>query len=667
MFTASRRALTASVLVLALAGIAHADIVYLTNGQKVEGEVTDLGDKIRVRKTSGITVVYPKSRVRRIVRQASAAQEYRTRREKVELDDAKGLFELARWCAKGGLVTEAEAAFRDALAIASPVYRKAKLEFAVLLDKQGRLKEALALYRQLGDEATAQARSARSRLDRQRTIVFREAEERIAKRQYREAVGSLERAFTLTPASGDSSGNTITEAQVLARLSEARRLFADTFASSRLTIEPCLTCKAAGAVTCETCKGKGQVLREVITVSPTGGVRRTKKWERCNGCRGGKKVRCGSCRGVSADLDGLEGNLRNSLRLLSDRAFSSITSSVDTGIKRMNTWVLKNPLVVQAGDPPYASSRAMRDAVGSVPLTREARATLKGPWKGANAETRANFLACYGLELARLVAMFPQSALKPDRRRPPVPLEEAVQRNASLISAFPGKHSGGAFRVAGVWKGAPDMEEAGKGALSMPVAIETEGPHSLRPFLWLQAAKAVHAGLGKELGLREVTARSNGYPYDDLAKAAGVRKAGDRVELLGRFYYDDKPIPDWRFEVWGVSVRLDEETEKAVKLLSQRVTFRFRDTPIDAGLGMISDLTGVPIDADVPEGLALKVSARAKGLPLGHALGQLLKALELHWTLADGRVKVTSKISARERERVASILKLLPPAEASKK
>jgi hypothetical protein len=48
-------------------------------------------------------------------------------------------------------------------------------------------------------------------------------------------------------------------------------------------------------------------------------------------------------------------------------------------------------------------------------------------------------------------------------------------------------------------------------------------------------------------------------------------------------------------------------------------------------------------------------------------LGQLLKAQELHWTLADGRVKVTSKISARERERVASILKLLPPAEASKK
>ena len=670
MLTVSRKALIACVLVLALAAAAYADIVYLTNGQKIEGEVTDLGDKIRVRKTSGITVVYPKSRVLKIVRRASAAKEYRNRKESVEVDDAEGLFELARWCAKGGLATEAEAAFRDALAIASPVYRKAKLEFAALLDKQGRVKEALALYTQLGKDAAGQARAAHAKLDRQCTAVFIEAEERLAKRRFRDAVGSLERAFTLTPASGGTGESTITEAQVLAKLSQARKRLADTFASSRLTIKPCLTCKASGAVTCGTCKGRGQVQREVITMTPRGGVRRSMRWERCDGCRGGKQVRCGSCRGVSADLEGLEGNLRNSLRLLSDRAFTSINSSVDTGIQRMNTWVLKNPLIIEKGVPPYASSRAMRDAIKSLPPSRKDRAELKGPWKGANAETRANFLACYGLELAKLVAMMPQSALTPDRKRPPVPIEEAVPGNASLISAFPEKHSGGAFRVAGIWKrapDAPDAEEEGEGALVLPITIETKGPHSLRPFLWLPGAKAVHAALGKELGLREVTARATGYPYDELAKATGLRKAGDRVELLGRFYYDDKPVPDWRFEVWGVSLRLDEETEEAVKLLSQRVTFRFRDTPLDAGLGMISDLTGVPIDADVPEGLALKVSARAKGMPLGHALGELLKSQELHWTLAEGRVKVTPKASARDRERIASILKLLPAPEAPKK
>ncbi|MHC4252060.1 MAG: hypothetical protein ACYS9X_23320, partial [Planctomycetota bacterium] len=556
MLKAPRTALVACALVLALAGWARADIVYLTNGQKIEGEVTDLGDSIRVRKTSGITVVYPKSKVLKIVRQASAAEEYRKRREAVESDDAKGLLGLARWCAKGGLVTEADAAFREVLGIASPVYREAKREFAALLAKQGRLKEALALYEQLGADAKGQARSTRGRLERQRTIVFREAEERLGRREYRDAVASLERAFALTPPSGDSGKSTLTEAEVLARLSQARKLLADTFASSRLTIEPCTTCEAGGAVPCGTCKGKGQVQREFVTMSPRGGVRRIMKWVRCDRCRGGKKVRCGSCRGVSADVEDLEGNLRNSLRLLSDRAFASMASSVSSGVQRMNAWVLKNPILITDGSPPYAKSREMRDAIKSVPPSRQELAALKGPWKGADAQTRANFLVCYGLELAKLVASVPQSALKPDRKRPPVPLEEAVVGNASLVSAFPEKHSGGAFRVAGIWKGAP---EAPEGSLFLPVEIETDGPHSLRPFLWRPEAKAVHENLGVALGLKEMSARASGYPYAELAKATGLRSEGDRVELTGRFYYDDKPVPDWRFEVWAVSLRPDEE------------------------------------------------------------------------------------------------------------
>jgi len=657
----SRAVVVVCVSILALAGDSGGDDVYLTNGQKVAGEVTDLGDKIRVRKTSGITVVYPKSKVLRIVRRASAAEEYRKRKGAVEADDAKGLLELARWCAKGGLATEAEAAFRRTLAIASPVYRTAKLEFATLLDKEGRLKEALALYEQLGRDATARARSARDRLDRRRTIVFREAEEHLEKKKYRDAVASLEQAFALTPASGDSAKSKVTETQVLARLSQARKLLADTFASSRLTISRCQTCGGSGTVTCPACKGKGQVQREFIT-TVGGRIRRIKKWVTCEACHGAKKVRCGSCKGLSADLDGLEGNVRNSLRLMADRAFAGIRSSVSSGVQRMNSAVLKTPLLIGDGSPSYAKSRAMRDAMKSIPPSKKDLAALKRPWKGADAEARGNFLACYGLELAKLVAMIPQSALKPDRKHPPVPLEEAVVGNASLISAFPERHAGGAFRVAGVWKGAAQTAE---GALALPVEIETAGPHSLRPFVWRPGAKAVHENLGKALGLKEMTARAAGYPYDDLAEVTGPLAEGERVELTGRFYYDDKPVPDWRFEVWGVAPRLDEETEKAVALLSQEVTFRFKDTPLSAGLGMVADLTGVVIDLDVPEELALKVSARARGIPLGHALGDMLEALELHWVLDGGRVKVTAQASAAERKRSARILKLLPDAKPS--
>jgi len=349
---------------------------------------------------------------------------------------------------------------------------------------------------------------------------------------------------------------------------------------------------------------------------------------------------------------------------MADRAFAGIRSSVSSGIQRMNSAVLKTPLLIGEGSPSYAKSRAMRDAMKSIPPSKKDLAALKRPWEGADAQARGNFLSCYALELAKLVAMIPQSALKPDRKRPPVPLEEAVAGDASLSSAFPERNSGGAFRVAGVWKGTAKVPE---GALIVPVEIETAGPHSLRPFVWRPAAKSVHENLGKALGLKEMTARAEGYPYEKLAGLTGPLAEGDRVELTGRFYYDDKPVPDWRFEVWGVAPRLDEETERAVALLSQKVAFRFRDTPLAAGLGMISDLTGVEIDCDVPAELALKVSARARGVALGRALGKMLAPLELHWILADGRVKVTARASGADRERAARILKLLPDTKKSGK
>jgi len=58
------------------------------------------------------------------------------------------------------------------------------------------------------------------------------------------------------------------------------------------------------------------------------------------------------------------------------------------------------------------------------------------------------------------------------------------------------------------------------------------------------------------------------------------------------------------------------------------------------------------------------VSGRARRAPLGRALTDLLGKLELYWTYAKGRVKVTSRISAEDRARVAAILKLLSPSAA---
>ena len=63
------------VLALAVCGAARADLVYLTDGTVVEGEVTYAGDTVRVRRTSGITVTYPRYRVRKVEKSVSAAGE----------------------------------------------------------------------------------------------------------------------------------------------------------------------------------------------------------------------------------------------------------------------------------------------------------------------------------------------------------------------------------------------------------------------------------------------------------------------------------------------------------------------------------------------------------------------------------------------------------------
>ncbi len=130
---AGRKAPALTLLALTFSLAARADLVYLTDGTVVEGEVTYVGNMVKIRKTSGITVTHPRHMVRRVEKSVSAAEEYRKRSESVERDNAKGLLELARWCGERKLDTEAEAAYRAVLDIASPVYREAKHEFAGLL------------------------------------------------------------------------------------------------------------------------------------------------------------------------------------------------------------------------------------------------------------------------------------------------------------------------------------------------------------------------------------------------------------------------------------------------------------------------------------------------------------------------------------------------------
>ncbi|MEN8150190.1 MAG: hypothetical protein ABFS86_10225 [Planctomycetota bacterium] len=107
--------LTALAL-LAFAVPAMADVVHLANGGKLEGKVTDLGDRLRIEHRYG-KVTIPKSSVKRIEKKASVKEEYEAKVAKIDAKDADARVALGKWCREKGWGSQALKEFRAALAI----------------------------------------------------------------------------------------------------------------------------------------------------------------------------------------------------------------------------------------------------------------------------------------------------------------------------------------------------------------------------------------------------------------------------------------------------------------------------------------------------------------------------------------------------------------------
>lgn len=91
---------------LSLAGSAHADIIHLTNGNKLEGQVEKLDGKFKLRTVHG-TATIDAAQVAKIEKKTHVLDEYRSRRTLVKHDDAAGHFALAQWCTKQGMTRHA--------------------------------------------------------------------------------------------------------------------------------------------------------------------------------------------------------------------------------------------------------------------------------------------------------------------------------------------------------------------------------------------------------------------------------------------------------------------------------------------------------------------------------------------------------------------------------
>jgi len=115
------RRITCWGLVAAAVGVVWAaslaDTVRTRDGKTYAGTVNVLGDKVRVTQADGTTVVLDRKDVVDIIRSRTVLQEYADRESMVKANDADGRFNLALWCDRNKLKTEAVRECAKALAI----------------------------------------------------------------------------------------------------------------------------------------------------------------------------------------------------------------------------------------------------------------------------------------------------------------------------------------------------------------------------------------------------------------------------------------------------------------------------------------------------------------------------------------------------------------------
>ena len=102
-------------LIFLAATAARADVVVLSDGETVEGVVTEVGDEVRVQLDFGV-VSFPKSEVKTIRRSQTALHQFLAREAALRRGQVDEALALARWAKGQGLETQARGLYRQVLA-----------------------------------------------------------------------------------------------------------------------------------------------------------------------------------------------------------------------------------------------------------------------------------------------------------------------------------------------------------------------------------------------------------------------------------------------------------------------------------------------------------------------------------------------------------------------
>jgi hypothetical protein len=112
-----RRSLLTALALAVGTGLGQADVVYLTGGGRIEGEVVEQRPDGVVVEVSAGRITLPRSRIERMVVGRSALSEFRARAAALAGGDLRGWLALAAWARDNDLLTQARGAYEHVLSL----------------------------------------------------------------------------------------------------------------------------------------------------------------------------------------------------------------------------------------------------------------------------------------------------------------------------------------------------------------------------------------------------------------------------------------------------------------------------------------------------------------------------------------------------------------------
>ncbi|MCZ6602240.1 MAG: hypothetical protein O6952_04475 [Planctomycetota bacterium] len=327
----------------------------------------------------------------------------------------------------------------------------------------------------------------------------------------------------------------------------------------------CPTCAPKGAeggtgasfMTCPTCRGAGklQKTRWVRVISGRrGGVGRRKQtyWDKCDKCRGNKRIVCRTCAGLTSILDRMTKKEKRGIAALRDELWGKkmlVEADLSAALKKVEKFVIRKKLgFLSHLDAPYFGSMDIRRALAAPPLSSTLpSADADARWASAPGEEKMNFLLSWAVEFASVISRVSfvnhAGARKALSRGSPAEAGDTIL-GPEEVGAFAEDLSPNFVRVRGKFL---DFGEDPDNPYLLRVDVQSRFAHVLEFYVWKDGAQRSLEGLAGLYGMSTLKELVLAYDFTTEQKARLLDR--DRlVRMVGRVI----PGAPTRFEIWAI-------------------------------------------------------------------------------------------------------------------